>query len=63
MIVTTQQGQILYDYHQHDNVDPASITKLMTIYLVLDDIDKGKIKLTDEVKFQDDMPKCHAYRD
>ncbi|MGE7350678.1 penicillin-binding protein PBP4 [Staphylococcus lugdunensis] len=50
MIVTTQQGQILYDYHQHDNVDPASITKLMTIYLVLDDIDKGKIKLTDEVK-------------
>lgn len=50
MIVTTKDGQILYDYHGSTQVDPASTTKLMTMNLVYDDIKSGKIKMNDKVK-------------
>ncbi|MPP21538.1 serine hydrolase, partial [Campylobacter jejuni] len=50
MIVTTKDGQILYDYHGNTQVDPASTTKLMTMNLVYDDIKSGKIKMNDKVK-------------
>lgn len=48
--VITQQGQILYDYHGKQNIDPASTTKLMTAYLVLEAIDQGKIKPSSIIK-------------
>lgn len=48
--VTTQQGQILYDYHGARTIDPASTTKLMTVYLILKDIKQGKLHLSDKVK-------------
>ncbi|ANZ34410.1 penicillin-binding protein PBP4 [Staphylococcus carnosus] len=48
--VITQQGQILYNYHGNQSIDPASTTKLMTVYLVLEAIEQGKIKPSDSVK-------------
>lgn len=50
MLITTQQGQILYRYHQDKSVDPASTAKLMTTLLVLEDIKSGKIDKNDKVK-------------
>lgn len=48
--VTTEQGQILYDYHGTRNIDLASTAKLMTIYLILEDIKQGDAHLSDKVK-------------
>ena len=48
--VTTQQGQILYDYNGQRQLDPASTAKLMTVYLILEDVQNHKIHLTDKVK-------------
>ncbi|WP_412518914.1 penicillin-binding protein PBP4 [Staphylococcus simulans] len=48
--VITQQGQILYDYHGTRTIDPASTAKLMTVYLILEDIKQGKVHLSDKVK-------------
>lgn len=48
--VTTQQGQILYDYNGQRQLDPASTAKLMTVYLILEDVQNQKIHLTDKVK-------------
>ncbi|MFU0769695.1 penicillin-binding protein PBP4 [Staphylococcus pasteuri] len=50
MIVTTEDGQILYNYHDKKQVDPASTTKLMTMNLIYDDIKSGKVKMNDKVK-------------
>lgn len=50
LIMDFETGQILYG----DNIDtplpPASITKLITMYLVFDAIAQGQIKLTDPVR-------------
>ncbi|WP_251943222.1 MULTISPECIES: DUF1958 domain-containing protein [Staphylococcus] len=48
--VTTKNGQILYNYNIHKQVDPASTTKLMTLALILDDIKHKKFNFYDTVK-------------
>lgn len=50
MVVTADNGQIVYEYHKNKKVDPASTTKLMTMFLIYDDIKSGKIKMDDNVK-------------
>lgn len=57
MIVTTEQGQILYQYHAHKELDPASTAKLMTLYLVFNSIKSGDIHLHDKVKISADQAK------
>ncbi|MCJ1655374.1 penicillin-binding protein PBP4 [Staphylococcus sp. NRL 21/187] len=48
--LTTQQGQVLYDYQGNKKVDPASLSKMMTLYLTYEAIDNGKLKLSDTIK-------------
>lgn len=55
MYQTTEQGQILYDYNGTQEIDPASTTKLMTVYVLMDEIKKGHLKMSDKVK----MTKSH----
>lgn len=48
-INVTQSGQILYDYQSHKKWYPASMTKLMTMYLTLEAVKNGKISLNDKI--------------
>ena len=36
-------------YHEHEKLPPASVTKIMTLLLVMEALDAGKISLTDKV--------------
>ena len=38
-------GQILYSYNAHKLIPPASLTKVMTLFLALDAVKKGKLSL------------------
>ncbi|WP_180809760.1 DUF1958 domain-containing protein [Staphylococcus sp. 17KM0847] len=49
-LTVSQTGQILYDYRSEKSLYPASLSKLMTFYLVYDALEKGEIHLTDKVK-------------
>ena len=49
-MLTTDQGQILYNYRGNNQVDPASMSKMMTLYLTYEAIENGKLKLNDKVK-------------
>lgn len=42
-------GEILYEKDAHKTFSPASITKIMTLLLIIEDIEAGKISLEDTV--------------
>lgn len=50
----SQTGQILYDYHMDKKWYPASMTKLMTMYLTLKAVQDGKLSLDDKIKINED---------
>lgn len=49
VLIEGDTGEILYEKDKDLEVVPASITKIMTLTLIFDAIDAGKISLTDEV--------------
>lgn len=42
-------GTIIYEKNKDERLRPASITKIMTLLLILEALDDGRIKLSDEV--------------
>lgn len=52
-INVSQTGQILYDYQSNQKWYPASMTKLMTMYLTLEATNKGELSLNDKVHITD----------
>ena len=49
ILIEQNTGKVLYDYNMHEKLRPASVTKVMTILLIMEAIDSGKISLTDKV--------------
>ncbi len=49
VLMEASTGQIIYEKDADEKRSPASITKIMTLILIFDALDSGKIKLTDEV--------------
>ena len=49
VLVSADTGAVLFEKNAHDRRSPASVTKLMTMLLVAEALDTGKIKLTDTV--------------
>lgn len=49
ILMEYSSGKILYEYKSHEKLAPASVTKIMTMLLVMEAVDRGKIKLTDKV--------------
>ena len=47
--VNAENGAVMSENNADGKAYPASVTKLMTAYLVLDDLKEGKLKLSDEV--------------
>lgn len=49
ILVDFDTGKILFEKNSHEKLPPASITKIMTMLLICEAIEKGKIKLSDKV--------------
>lgn len=49
ILMCADTGDIIYEKNAYEHVSPASVTKLMSILLVLEAIDSGKITLEDKV--------------
>ena len=49
VLIEGNTGEILYEKDKDKELVPASITKIMTLTLIFDAIDSGKISLDDEV--------------
>lgn len=49
ILIEQSTGQVLYEHNCHESLRPASVTKVMSILLIMEAIDEGKIALTDSV--------------
>ena len=49
ILMSLDTGDVIKQNNAYKHLSPASVTKLMSILLILEAIDSGKIKLTDEV--------------
>ena len=49
ILIEQNSGNVLYDHNMHEQLRPASVTKVMTILLIMEALDDGKITLTDKV--------------
>lgn len=49
ILIEQSTGQILFEKNSHEKIPPASMTKMMSLLLIMESIDNGKIKLTDKV--------------
>lgn len=49
ILMESSTGRVLYEKNADEALPPASVTKIMTLLLVVEAVDEGKIALTDEV--------------
>lgn len=49
VLIEGSTGTVIYEKNKDDRLKPASITKVMTLLLIFEALEAGKIKLTDEV--------------
>ena len=49
ILLEASTGKVIFEQNADQVCSPASITKIMTLLLIFDALDAGKIKLTDEV--------------
>lgn len=42
-------GQVLYEHNSHEKLRPASVTKIMTILLIMEALDSNRITLDDKI--------------
>lgn len=49
ILMDQKTGTILYEYNSHERLKPASVTKVMTILLIMEALDNGTISLNDNV--------------
>ena len=50
ILIEAQTGRVLYEDNADQPLPPASVTKIMTLLLICEAVDRGDIKLTDEVQ-------------
>ena len=49
LLMEKETGQILYEQNAHEKLPPASVTKIMTMLLVMEALDSGAISPDDMV--------------
>lgn len=49
ILIEQNSGQILYGYNIHEKLHPASITKIMSLLLIMEALDSGKLTLDTKI--------------
>ncbi|MCP3738661.1 D-alanyl-D-alanine carboxypeptidase family protein [Rossellomorea sp. BNER] len=50
ILIERDTGAVLYDKNSHEKLAPASMTKIMTMILIMEALDKGQINWNDKVR-------------
>ncbi len=54
ILIEQHSGQVLYEHNSHEKLRPASVTKVMSILLIMEALDNRQIALTDKVPCTED---------
>lgn len=57
ILIEQNSGNILYGKNIHEQLRPASVTKVMTILLIMEALDSGRISLTDRIPCSENASK------
>lgn len=49
VLIEQNSGQVLYNQNMHEKLRPASVTKIMTLLLIMEALDSNKISYTDKI--------------
>lgn len=49
ILIEQSTGQVLYAHNIHEQLRPASVTKVMSLLLIMEQIDSGKLSLSDQI--------------
>ncbi len=57
ILIEQTSGNVLYNHNMHEKLRPASVTKVMSLLLIMEALDSGRISLTDKVPCTEDAAK------
>lgn len=57
VLIEQSTGQVLYDHNMHEQLRPASVTKVMTLLLIMEALDRGEITLETKVPCSENASK------
>lgn len=57
ILMEQSTGTIIYEHNSHEKLRPASVTKIMTILLIMEALDNGTISLDDKVPCSEEAAK------
>lgn len=49
ILISQDTGEVLYEHNAHEQLRPASVTKVMTILLIMEEIEAGRLSYSDRV--------------
>ena len=49
ILIEQSSGQVLYAHNVHEQLRPASVTKVMSILLIMEQLDSGNLSYTDQI--------------
>ncbi|PFA24171.1 MULTISPECIES: D-alanyl-D-alanine carboxypeptidase family protein [Bacillus cereus group] len=50
IVIEQDTGKVLFEKNPNEKLPPASMTKIMTMLLIMEQVEKGKLKLEDKVR-------------
>lgn len=53
-LIEQSTGLVIYDHNMHEPLRPASVTKIMSLLLIMEALDSGRISLTDQIPCTED---------
>ena len=56
-LIEQSSGTVIYDLNMHEKLRPASVTKVMSLLLIMEALDSGRISLQDKIPCTEDASK------
>lgn len=57
VLIEQNSGQVLYDHNMHEQLRPASVTKVMTLLLIMEALDSGQLTLETKIPCSENASK------
>ena len=57
ILIESSTGEIIHSYNEHTKLAPASMTKIMSLILIMEEIEKGSLDINEEITVSENASK------